>query len=171
MQISDTAAVKTGLACSKTNTVLLQFQYGETAICRWQKVVSKIKRRMARKGKYCRFLEARGVERTLSDGAVEQYPRRATPTYQYFHRSDLHALEIKRQAKRSCLGTEEAAEDDGCSSSARRITYVGDESSTDSSNESDSDSSSSGEDVNAQSCFGNGQVRSMTYVLLIHFVA
>ena len=104
------------------------------------KVVSKIKRRMARKGKYCRFLEARGVERTLSDGAVEQYPRRATPTYQYFHRSDLHALEIKRQAKRSCLGTEEAAEDDGCSSSARRITYVGDESSTDSSNESDSDS-------------------------------
>ena len=135
------------------------------------KVVSKIKRRMARKGKYCRFLEARGVERTLSDGAVEQYPRRATPTYQYFHRSDLHALEIKRQAKRSCLGTEEAAEDDGCSSSARRITYVGDESSTDSSNESDSDSSSSGEDVNAQSCFGNGQVRSMTYVLLIHFVA
>ena len=70
----------------------------------------------------------------------------------------------KRQAKRPCLGTEEAAEDDGCSSSAR-MDNIGDESSTDSSNDSDSDSSSSGEDVNAQRWvfrFGNGQDRSMT---------
>ena len=52
----------------------------------------------------------------------------------------------KRQAKRLCLGTEEAAEDDGCSASAQRDN-IGDERSTDSSNDSDSDSS---EDVNAQ---------------------
>ena len=32
----------------------------------------------------------------------------------YFHRSDQHACTRKRQAKRPCLGTEEAAEDDGC---------------------------------------------------------
>ncbi|KAL5492030.1 hypothetical protein EMCRGX_G017418 [Ephydatia muelleri] len=90
---------------------------------------------MARKGKYYRFLEVQGADSTLSVGAVEQY-----------HGLDkgymLRPRTRKCQAKRPCLGTEEAAEDDGCSSSARR---------DDSSNESDSDSSSSGEDVNAQS--------------------
>ena len=91
----------------------------------------------------------------------------------YFHRSDQHACTRKRQAKRPCLGTEEAAEDDGCSSSARRDN-IGDESSTDSSNDSDSDSSSSGEDVNSQTEVGfsfwkwTGQVSD---VLLIHFIA
>ena len=44
----------------------------------------------------------------------------------YFHRSDQHACTRKRQAKRPCLGTEEAAEDDGCSSSARKDN-IGDE--------------------------------------------
>ena len=134
------------------------------------KVVSKIKATYGKEGEYFRFLEARGVERTLSEGAVEQYPRRRQRVYMlrprtcYFHRSDLHACTRKRQAKRPCLGTEEAAEDDGCSSAARRDN-IGDESSTDSSNDSDSDSSSSGEDVNAQRWvfrFGNGQIRSMT---------
>ena len=120
MQISDTAAVKTGLACSKTNTtVSIWFAVGN-------KVVSKIKATYGKEGEYCRFLEARGVERTLSEGAVEQYPRRRQRVYMlrprtcYFHRSDLHACTRKRQAKRPCLGTEEAAEDDGCSSAARR---------------------------------------------------
>eukprot|EP00731_Ephydatia_muelleri_P024670 Em0016g941a len=104
MQISDTPAVKTA--------------------------VSKIKATYGKEGEYCRFLEARGVERTLSE--------------------EVFCCTRKRQAKRPCLGTEEAAEDDGCSSSAR-MDNIGDESSTDSSNDSDSDSSSSGEDVNAQS--------------------
>ena len=58
------------------------------------KVVSNIKATY----EYYMFLEAQGAGSTLSDRAVEQYPRRrqrvyATPTYQYFHRSDLHALE------------------------------------------------------------------------------
>ena len=131
------------------------------------KVVSKIKATYGKEGEYCRFLEARGVERTLSEGAVEQISTAstkgiyATPTYLLLPQKR-SACTRKRQAKRPCLGTEEAAEDDGCSSSARRDN-IGDESSTDSSND---DSSSSGEDVNAQRWvfrFGNaGQVRSMT---------
>lgn len=55
----------------------------------------------------------------------------------------------KHQAKQPCLGIEGAAENDGCSSSAR-MDNIGDKSSTDSLNDSDSDSSSSSEDVNAQ---------------------
>ena len=92
MQISDTAAVKTGLACSTTvlNMVKPPFAVGK-------KIVSKLK---ATNGKEGEILQVSGSSRsrnTVSDGTVEQYPRRrkrvhvsATPTYQYFR---LHALE------------------------------------------------------------------------------
>ena len=71
MQISDTAAIKIGLAAQKP---VLQCKYGETAICRWRYSSEQInsKRLMARKD---RFLVALGVEYTPTDGSVEQYPR------------------------------------------------------------------------------------------------
>ena len=65
----------------------------------------------------------------------------------FVHVYSVHALESVKLSEPACLGTEEAAEDDGCSSSARRDN-IDDESNNDS-NDSDSGSSSSGEDVNA----------------------
>ena len=65
---------------------------------------------MARKRKYCRFLEAQGAESALSDGAVEQYPRRRQRVYMLRPRTSTSTEARKRQAKRPCLGTEEAAE-------------------------------------------------------------
>ena len=77
---------------------------------------------MARKGKYCRFLEAQEVESTPSDGAVELYPRHrlrvyATPraTHQYFHRSDLPLESVKLSDP---AGTEVVAENEGCTCSS-----------------------------------------------------
>ena len=73
MQMSDTAAIKTGLACSKSGiTAVLQCKYGETAICRWRYSSEQMnsKRRMARKDS---FLVALEVKCTLTDGSVEHY--------------------------------------------------------------------------------------------------
>ncbi|KAL5474730.1 hypothetical protein EMCRGX_G026718 [Ephydatia muelleri] len=118
------------------------------------KVVSKIK---ATYGKEGEILQVSGSSRSRKNtirwscGTISTASTKGlytTPTYLLLPQKR-SAYTRKRQAKRPCLGTEEAAEDDGCSSSARRDN-VGDESSTDSSNDSDSDSSSSGEDVNAQ---------------------
>ena len=61
---------------------VLQCKYGETAICRWRYSSEQInsKRHMARKD---RFLVALGVEYTLTDGSVEQYPRLQQSTLTY----------------------------------------------------------------------------------------
>ena len=76
---------------------------------------------MARKD---RFLVALGVEYTLTDGSVEQYPRLQQSTLTYRPCSILPKIEAiaytrKHQAKQPCLDTEEATESDGCSSSVR----------------------------------------------------
>ena len=58
---------------------------------------------MARKG---RFLVALGVECTLSDGSVEQYPQ-STLTYQLvLPKIEVIAYSRKRQAKQPCLDSE-----------------------------------------------------------------
>ena len=74
---------------------------------------------MARKD---RFLVALGVEYTLTDGSVEQYPRLQQPTLTYRPYSILPKIEAiaytrKHQAKQPCLDTEGATKSDGCSSS------------------------------------------------------
>ena len=97
MQISDTAAVKDRFGLLKNQ--YYSFNMAKPPFAVGNKVVSKIKATYGKEGEYCRFLEARGVERTLPEGAVEQYPRRRQRVYMlrprtcYFHRSDLHALE------------------------------------------------------------------------------
>ena len=133
---------------------------------------------MARKGKYCRFLEAQEVESTPSDGAVELYPRHRLRVY--MPRPGPRAPVLpqkrsatrKRQAKRPCLGTEVVAENEGCTcsfSAHAAMDNIVDENSTDSdsSNDSDSDSSSSGEDMNAQRWVFRLQIGRSMHVLLI----
>ena len=104
--------------------------------------MSKLK---ATNGKEGEILQVSGSSRSrnaVSDGAVEQYPRTTASKKGtcicYAHVPVLpqkrSACTRKRQAKRPCLGTEGAAEDDGCSSSAWRDN-ISDESSTDSSND------------------------------------
>ena len=71
---------------------------------------------MARKD---RFLVALGVECTLTDGSVEQYPwlQQSTLTYRpLFPKIEAIAYTRKRQAKLPCLDTEGA---DRCSFSVR----------------------------------------------------
>ena len=84
MQISDTATLKTGLACSKIMQYCT-FNMAKPPFAVGNKVVSKLKATYGTEGEYCRFLEARGVETTLSDGAVEQYPRRRQMGMCYAH--------------------------------------------------------------------------------------
>ena len=73
---------------------------------------------MARKD---RFLVALGVECTLSDGSMEQYPQ-STLTYRLvLPKIEAIANTRKRQAKQLCLDLSRggATESDGCSSSVR----------------------------------------------------
>ena len=76
---------------------------------------------MARKD---RFLVALGVEYTLTDGSVEQYPWLQQSTLTYRPCSILPKIEAiaytrRHQARQPCIDTEGASESDGCSSSLR----------------------------------------------------
>ena len=100
MQISNTAAIKTGLACSKNtvNTAKPPFAAGDI-------VVSKLIQSDVWQGR-TGFLVALGVECTLSDGSVEQYlrPRQSTLTYRpALPKIKAIAYTRKRQAKQPCL--------------------------------------------------------------------
>ena len=141
------------------------------------KVVSKLK---ATYGKEGEILQVSGSSRSRkyivrwSCGTVHVYPRRGN-CYAQGHAPVLpqkRSATRKRQAKRPCLGTEVAAENEGCtcsSSAHAAMDNIVDENSTDSdsSNDSDSDSSSSGEDVDAQRWAFRLQIGRSMHVLLI----
>ena len=118
MQISDTAVIKTGLACSKTG-----FTVAKQPFACWRYSCEQInsKRRMAMEGQVS---DSSRSKYTLTDGSVEQYPRHRQSTLTYRPCSTLPKIEAiaytrKRQAKQPCLDTDGATESNGCSSSLR----------------------------------------------------